>query len=139
MRRFPGDLICRSAVDDASKPAVDGVMRALRFCVIESSMLLLDIRRKSRKAVSLKQNLGVRDGLVEGCDISDPDNFCGLDPGAGRLQKNPATLQIWGRMFVKQLRELLLIFGLYQRQLNDVVQRHRVYSTKYLPQLVRPT
>lgn len=34
-------------VEEGSKPAVEGVMSAFRFCVIESSIAALDIRRKS--------------------------------------------------------------------------------------------
>lgn len=37
----------RTDVEEGSKPAVAGVRRALRFCVIESSIEALDIRRKS--------------------------------------------------------------------------------------------
>ena len=35
-------------VDDGSKPATAGVMSALRFCVILSSMDERDMRRKSK-------------------------------------------------------------------------------------------
>jgi hypothetical protein len=37
----------RVVVEDGSKPDVEGVRRALRFCVILSSIELRDIRRKS--------------------------------------------------------------------------------------------
>ena len=39
--------VCLSAVDEGSKPAWAGVMRALRFWTIESSMVPRDNRRKS--------------------------------------------------------------------------------------------
>lgn len=41
----------RFDVEEGSKPAREGVMRALRFCVIESSMEDRDIRRKSAQGV----------------------------------------------------------------------------------------
>jgi len=43
-------------VDEGSKPAVEGVMSAFRFCVMLSSIAPLDIRKKSLKATVLKQN-----------------------------------------------------------------------------------
>ena len=47
MGRLPRGSICRSAVDEGSKRDLDGVIRALRFWVIESSIVPRDIRRKS--------------------------------------------------------------------------------------------
>ena len=47
MRGFSVGRVCLSAVEFGSKPAFDGVRSAFRFCVIESSMVLRDIRRKS--------------------------------------------------------------------------------------------
>ena len=40
----------RIDVDEGSKPVAAGVNRALRFCVIESSIEALDMRRKSAAA-----------------------------------------------------------------------------------------
>jgi hypothetical protein len=39
-------------VEDGSKPVTAGVMSALRFCVILSSMDARDMRRKSKICVS---------------------------------------------------------------------------------------
>ena len=39
----------RDVVEDGSKPRWAGVRRAFRFCVIESSIVPRDIRRKSVK------------------------------------------------------------------------------------------
>ena len=47
MALLPGSLVCRSAVDDGSKPACEGVTKAFKFCTIESSIVALDIRRKA--------------------------------------------------------------------------------------------
>jgi len=47
---------------EGSKPAVDGVRRALRFCVILSSIVEREIRRKSLNATVEKQNCGVKLG-----------------------------------------------------------------------------
>lgn len=38
---------CRVDVDVGSKPRCAGVSSALRFCVIESSIVLRDMRKKS--------------------------------------------------------------------------------------------
>lgn len=37
----------REAVEEGSKPEREGVRSALRFCVMESSIVLRDTRRKS--------------------------------------------------------------------------------------------
>jgi hypothetical protein len=69
-----------------SKPSVDGVSKALRFCVMLSSIEARDIRRKSNYYIELriyrasgdslplratveKQNCGVSDGGGEGWAI----------------------------------------------------------------------
>lgn len=51
--RLPGGGIWRAAVEEGSKRVLEGVMRALRFWVMESSIVPRDIRRKS---------------ALEGCD-----------------------------------------------------------------------
>jgi len=60
-------LVCealglRMLVEEESKPAVEGVRSALRFCVMLSSIEARDSRRKSFKTVVLKQNCGVSSG-----------------------------------------------------------------------------
>lgn len=52
----------RVLVEAGSKPAVEGVRSALRFCVMLSSIEARDIRRKSFRTVVLKQNCGVSSG-----------------------------------------------------------------------------
>lgn len=131
--RLPSGKICRSAVNDGSKRGLDGVIRAFRFCVIESSIVPRDSRRKSalegvrlaecfeggrrvtteqrslpRNAVSLKQNWGVRPGLVDGCG-------CGIAVFAGaftnscrRAQKNPATLLLILRLMTHDRYRVLV-------------------------------
>ena len=47
MRGLSAGRVCLSAVDLGSNPAFDGVRSAFKFCVIESSMVPRDIRRKS--------------------------------------------------------------------------------------------
>ena len=42
----------RVEVEEGSKPVVEGVIRALRFCVMLSSIAPRDIRRKSRRHVN---------------------------------------------------------------------------------------
>lgn len=66
-----GSICCRDRergvrweVELGSKPLVAGVMRALRFCVMESSMALRDVRRKSRSITVEKQNWGVSFGCT---------------------------------------------------------------------------
>jgi hypothetical protein len=50
--RFGGDS-CRVDVDDGLNGVDDGVNRALRFCVIESSIVLRERRRKSMERLGL--------------------------------------------------------------------------------------
>jgi len=86
MRLESGVRGLRVDVDEGSKPSVDGVRRALRFCVMLSSIEARDIRRKSNyytkvsiygasgdslplKATVEKQNCGVSDGGGEGWAI----------------------------------------------------------------------
>lgn len=45
------DSVCRTAVDDGSNPSWAGVINAFKFCVIESSMVDLEIRRKSERKI----------------------------------------------------------------------------------------
>lgn len=52
----------RVEVEVGSKPAVEGVKRALRFCVMLSSIEAREMRRKSFRARVLKQNCGVSGG-----------------------------------------------------------------------------
>lgn len=49
---------------------VEGVRRAFRFVLIESSIVLRETRRKSRSRRVLKQNDGVRCGVEDGVDIT---------------------------------------------------------------------
>lgn len=49
-------------VEEGSKPVREGVRRALRFWVMESSITPRERRRKSRRADDEKQNWGVRAG-----------------------------------------------------------------------------
>lgn len=94
----------RDAVEVASKPLAAGVMSALRFCAMESSMEAREVRRKSAAARQLcvfiaaekaqnrdgsvsriprrvpveKQSWGVSTGCEEGALI-----LCGSGPGGG--------------------------------------------------------
>lgn len=89
------DWICRTDVDDGSNPAWAGVIKAFRFCVIESSIVDLERRRKSGQekksqcelvvgshlhtaniplsSLSSKQNRGVSAGAAV-------DEVCGILP-----------------------------------------------------------
>ena len=57
-----GILICRVCTELGSHLVSPGVSSELRFCVIESSIVARDRRRKSRSCVELKQNCGVNAG-----------------------------------------------------------------------------
>jgi len=46
------EFIWRVEVDEGSKPALEGVRRALRFWVMESSIALRERRRKSGLGIS---------------------------------------------------------------------------------------
>lgn len=63
-------------VDVGSKPRCAGVSSALRFCVIESSMLLRDMRRKSvvQPAGALVSGLGgeCQEAKGESADLAMP-------------------------------------------------------------------
>ena len=117
----------REAVEEASQGMREGVMRALRFCTMESSIMPRETRRKSggggwlsvselelggggggdrpRSAVVLKQNWGVSLGWVGGCDILFFLSGVGGPGGAGGggllliggAQKSPATLKFDAR------------------------------------------
>lgn len=57
----------RIEVEDGSKPAVEGVIRALRFWVMLSSIDALDMRRKSAEVIRCQGigALGIEEYLVE--------------------------------------------------------------------------
>lgn len=46
------EWVCRVEVEEGSKPRSEGVRRALRFWVIESSIVLRERRRKSGLGIS---------------------------------------------------------------------------------------
>lgn len=48
-----GPVSWRADVDEASKPRWAGARRAFKFCVIESSIVERDIRRKSVQAACI--------------------------------------------------------------------------------------
>lgn len=87
------ESVCRTAVEDGSKPSRAGVKSAFRFWVIESSIVDLERLRKSRSTRSLKQN-------------------CGLSPGAGveeargifRLSANPFCCSAFAAVFQSHSR-----------------------------------
>lgn len=91
--------ICRSDVVSGSHGFLEGVIKALRFCIIESSIMPRDSRRKSRSAVWLKQNCGVRFGRPGGSDILFFEACLGKACPSGCFslfavdQKSPATLK----------------------------------------------
>jgi len=58
MRLLYGALGLRVLVEEGSKPAVEGVRRALRFCVMLSSMEAREIRRKSAQGISFNGTNG---------------------------------------------------------------------------------
>lgn len=47
------ESVCRTDVDDGSNPFWAGVINAFKFCVIESSMVDLESRRKSEQKEEL--------------------------------------------------------------------------------------
>ena len=100
-------------MEEGSKPRCAGVASALRFCVIESSTVPRDMRRKSdgnplalvsvgrqqrgqrvlpRSATWLKQNCGVRrGGCGRGCDIGGGGGRGEEGGGGERFQKKSAS------------------------------------------------
>jgi hypothetical protein len=46
-RRRSAAVTCRVAVEEGSNPADAGLIKAFKFCVIESSIVLLEMRKKS--------------------------------------------------------------------------------------------
>ena len=103
MRRERG---VRTVVEDGSKPVREGVRRALRFCVMLSSIAEREIRRKSGfrdvstsfyryieirlplRAKVLKQNCGVNSGTFGACAmISYVAAFGDCSTREGRDQK----------------------------------------------------
>jgi hypothetical protein len=51
----------RKDVEEGSKAVAAGVNRALRFCVIESSIEALDMRRKSARALAIVDKINQKD------------------------------------------------------------------------------
>lgn len=141
MGRFCEGRICRSAVEDGSKGCFDGVTKALRFCTIESSIMPRDIRKKSRSALSLKQNWGANLGNSEGCDIlrrDPPSSFafssCCWSWSSGCaccwfaflafVQKKPASMKCGA---------ILCILAIFERQpfLHGWVPRSRLTNARW--------
>lgn len=60
------------------KVAREGVRRALRCSETESSMVLRERRRKSRNAVVLRQNCGLRRGLEAGTGAAGAVGSCDI-------------------------------------------------------------
>lgn len=61
----------RRAVEVGSKREFPGASSAFRFCAMLSSMAWRDMRRKSRRAVWLKQKEGVKvgEGVISDCSV----------------------------------------------------------------------
>lgn len=52
-----------------SKPLEAGVIRALRFCVIESSIALREVRKKSARSESLVSERAIKAGIMD-CNVA---------------------------------------------------------------------
>lgn len=96
----------RVEVDEGSKPSVEGVTSALRFCVIISSTEARDIRRKSLSATVEKQNCGV--------------NVCGNETGSAIVSRRAlfatSALEVVDQnqfASVKMIRSLFLLCEVY--------------------------
>lgn len=72
----------------------EGCRSAFKCAEIESSIVARDNRKKSRRAVVLKQNCGVRLGCVERSDMvgSRGSGDLGLEGAEGRDQNMDATM-----------------------------------------------
>ena len=61
-----GEVVCRVEMLRASKGERDGMESALRFCIIGSSMLAREIRRKSGEKGQISYGLWTMDGEEKG-------------------------------------------------------------------------
>lgn len=98
-------------VDPGSKPARDGVTRAFRFCVMESSIDDRDRRKKSRSVPVEKQNWGERRGNPGGCDIMG-FGFLGppTAPAVGAAPFHKMSASMWGVKEEKRIALESMIF-----------------------------